>query len=1394
MTLRKGEFWTCPQCTLRNPIGIHACQVCKAQNKTSSPLLLDVPNKNVPAPRSPSPRHGSSRPKHFQGVSGSGCSSAGQKQQKPVTRRHSSGATACRALARPKVSVTTSDAKTPSSSSSLDLAVDNSQKSWQCIHCTFENRTASPACEMCHSARRRGPVSASPCGSSPCAGGGPNQDGGGSSKAQKRAPCESVPLQPSSLPSEDELDKDLIWAQLLSSRQARYLMGASCGGGNMKVDEEEYQTKGLRPRHAYSVLDVRDLNGGIRLLRLRNPWGHYSWKGDWSDDSAIWTPQLREVLMPHGASDGVFWISFEDVLKNSEKSQRSQLDLCVVVFRTRSPVNPSVGRLVEHSKRQILGGNSLFTEEASVSEPTKQIHLTPGQNGGLTLPRRSPSQAPSNTSKLNDKSSRNTSKIKKAATDRAMAYFLHCFALGWHGPQLWGRVHNYWRLVATKFIFTRVLSVLITFARLISVFVLIVSRILKIVLVPTNSSVTATIDAPIHECWVDLASEIVGSTNSERTYGRKLRERNSSHLQDFFAAVPVPLYHSLIQIVDAEFVMTWRYSFYFRITSSVCVPSWRIFCMNWKKNSRIQFFIQLKHPPSSALCEKWKEITMKLTSLYWPHYAINPWTREPFIPEYSNGFMNRLNQLIMELRRFDMLLQLPNVLSTLSPERQNFLEQLHYNVSSSYSPSFAEAAGTVTRNLEVSRLIFPIEDARKNWSKLEIFSNFGKDALNDLMGYGDFLADVDEVESLIMAPVSDFIKRNDVWQRTMSEIRTIVEEVEEKILRMAPEMINNETLLRNWTRESVRSVADTTAALAQARTSLKNFDVLLQQQAINAEATSEIGVIQALTELDAWELEAKFTTFEHTDHKGETVVLIKDVKGILSKEWLTNLSDQVRATLKALLVGCISKPDPSKYPAQILCLAERINFTQSAEDAIRGKSLAQYHEALLVSLNSDAGIFITLNPAGKGYGGRQKLPENLKQLFRPVLMSKPDDAEITQVLLHCEGFTKADEISQKIVTLFEQSKSYWGKLIWTLVNGRMGYSLTLLKVFITKQQFSAPQTPNLSRARSSAPQQVFHDLLAKVEFILQQPGGSILFPSKPGSGKKTALQIVGQRLNFSLYPFKLNASYTISNFQNDLKTVIQFAGVNGENVVLLLEDFQIVEPAFLNMVSCLISHGEVFGLYTADELEAFSAQLKPSMDREQYEDSCISYLRKRVQSNIHLVLIYEYDNVSFLEWFRSDPSLSKICHTIYSNEFSSDTMFAIPEAILKKNINQAAGQINELETALANVDDTVAELKNQLSSSTKEAAEIEVRLANAEKTISAAEGLVLKLNDEFTVWNIQVRRIENFPSRIENFPNRNEKFPFNKSIVNQENLVSAICKILQETHKTDYPSGRHHPG
>lgn len=78
--------------------------------------------------------------------------------------------------------------------------------------------------------------------------------------------------------------------------------------------------------------------------------------------------------------------------------------------------------------------------------------------------------------------------------------------------------------------------------------------------------------------------------------------------------------------------------------------------------------------------------------------------------------------------------------------------------------------------------------------------------------------------------------------------------------------------------------------------------------------------------------------------------------------------------------------------------------------------------ALQVDLNPNTGIFITMNPAGKGYGGRQKLPDNLKQLFRPVAMAKPDNEQIAEVILFAEGFKEAKTLGRKLVAIFNLSR------------------------------------------------------------------------------------------------------------------------------------------------------------------------------------------------------------------------------------------------------------------------------------------------------------------------------------------------------------------------------------
>ena len=55
---------------------------------------------------------------------------------------------------------------------------------------------------------------------------------------------------------------------------------------------------GLIGRHAYSLLAcavVKDREGNlVKLVKVRNPWGNFEWKGNWSDESECWTEEAKK--------------------------------------------------------------------------------------------------------------------------------------------------------------------------------------------------------------------------------------------------------------------------------------------------------------------------------------------------------------------------------------------------------------------------------------------------------------------------------------------------------------------------------------------------------------------------------------------------------------------------------------------------------------------------------------------------------------------------------------------------------------------------------------------------------------------------------------------------------------------------------------------------------------------------------------------------------------------------------------------------------------------------------------------------------------------------------------------------------------------------------------------
>ncbi|KHN82546.1 Calpain-D [Toxocara canis] len=125
------------------------------------------------------------------------------------------------------------------------------------------------------------------------------------------APCSQLDLENATTPDSQQI----LWASLLSMREARFIMGCSCGAGKRYVNDAAYKAVGLQPRHAYSLLDVTEYEGH-RLVRLRNPWGTFVWNKEWSDSWSGWTAQARAVLLPDGAEAGTFWMPFTRFLQH----------------------------------------------------------------------------------------------------------------------------------------------------------------------------------------------------------------------------------------------------------------------------------------------------------------------------------------------------------------------------------------------------------------------------------------------------------------------------------------------------------------------------------------------------------------------------------------------------------------------------------------------------------------------------------------------------------------------------------------------------------------------------------------------------------------------------------------------------------------------------------------------------------------------------------------------------------------------------------------------------------------------------------------------------------------------------------------------------------------------
>ncbi|MED6293760.1 Cytoplasmic dynein 2 heavy chain 1 [Characodon lateralis] len=205
------------------------------------------------------------------------------------------------------------------------------------------------------------------------------------------------------------------------------------------------------------------------------------------------------------------------------------------------------------------------------------------------------------------------------------------------------------------------------------------------------------------------------------------------------------------------------------------------------------------------------------------------------------------------------------------------------------------------------------------------------------------------------------------------------------------------------------------------------------------------------------------------------------------------------------------------------------------------------------------------------------------------------------------------------------------------------------------------------------------DFVSRVDRVLSRPGGSLLLAGRSGAGRHTATCLVSHMHGYTLFTPKISRGYTLKHFSSDLKMVMQLAGLEGQQVVLLLEDYQFVHPAFLEMVNSLLSSGEVPGLYTAEELEPLLSSLKDAASQDGFTRPLYDYFSYRIQQNLHIILIMDCSNSNFTINCESNPAFYRKCSVQWMEGWSESSMKKIPELLLAKT--EQAKEENEKEKA-----------------------------------------------------------------------------------------------------------------
>ncbi|KAK3247052.1 hypothetical protein CYMTET_43439 [Cymbomonas tetramitiformis] len=190
---------------------------------------------------------------------------------------------------------------------------------------------------------------------------------------------------------------------------------------------------------------------------------------------------------------------------------------------------------------------------------------------------------------------------------------------------------------------------------------------------------------------------------------------------------------------------------------------------------------------------------------------------------------------------------------------------------------------------------------------------------------------------------------------------------------------------------------------------------------------------------------------------------------------------------------------------------------------------------------------------------------------------------------------------------------------------------------------------------------------ARLARILAQPRGNAMLVGVGGSGKQSSTRFAAYMAGMKCFSIELTRGYGSNEFREDLKNLYKTGGIDGEPVVFLFTDTQIVNEGFVEDINNLLNSGEVPGLFPDDEKNRLMADLRPyiqSLGLPETKDVMWRTFINRVRDNLHIVLCMSPVGEAFRARCRQFPSLINCCTIDWFNEWPEAALQSVAKHFL----------------------------------------------------------------------------------------------------------------------------------